>query len=220
MEAKGITAGGGVSGKFGRRSHSMKKLAKHNAAVRLCRLLAVLISVVSAISGHAAAQVIGSAVGSELQQEHLDCLAGKPPIPLIVRSTRRSIEETMDDYFALSSTATSRQISRVFATDRADVHWKDSSGQVPLDQLGARLDTPTPKRMLIEFVADGDWVSAHAIWSVEPASGSDIAYYAVDFANEGWFGGGWKIWHMQAFSSSAKPSLRPIVCHFDPTQGF
>jgi len=146
-------------------------------------------------------------------------MAGQPADPDDVAKANKRIEKVMDEYFALTAASTPKQIKRVFTTDYKDVRYKEPGGTIPLDQLGARLDVPTPQRTLLALVVGGDAQSAQAIWSVTPVEGSDIAYYAGDFANEGWFGG-WKIWHLQVFPESAKPDVPPAFCHFNSEQSF
>jgi hypothetical protein len=192
---------------------------------RTVALFAAVTAVALASSDLAWAQAwIGQIAGemaAEEQQAALEraCLAGAPADPDDVAKANKRIEKAMDAYFELTSSSTPRQIRRVFTSDKDDIRWKDTSGEVPLDQLGARLDLPTPQRTLEALVVGGDDMTAQAIWSVSPVEGSDIAYYGGDFVNEGWLGG-WKLWHLQVFRAAAKPDVPHAFCHFDSDQSF
>jgi hypothetical protein len=165
-------------------------------------------------------QIAGDVAAQQEQAaQEQACLAGAPADPDAVQRARSRIEKAMVAFFDLTSSATPREIRGAFTSDKNDIRYKDVSGEVAFDQLGARLDTPAPQRTLVAMVVSGDGLTAQAIWSVAPADGNDIAYYAGDFVNEGWIGG-WRIWHLDALPASQMPDVPPAYCHFNTDQSF
>lgn len=159
-------------------------------------------------------QMAGEMAGQRAQaaQENA-CLHGAPAGPREVRDAKDGVEKTMAAYFDLTSRSTAREVRNVFAFDKPGVAWRNAGGIVPISQIGAHLDTPTPQRKLVALVVGGDAKTARAIWSTDQPG----LFYAGDFVDEGW-SDGWRIWHLAEMP--VQPDVPPAYCHFDPEQGF
>jgi hypothetical protein len=180
-------------------------------------ILAVSLAVPSPAQSQAWIGQIAGEVAAQEQQalQETACRKGAPADPSDVKSSNRRAEKLMDSYFALTSKSTKRDIQRVFAMDKPDMSWKDASGKVPPDQLGARLDETSTERTLVLSVVGGDNKTLRAIWSV--GDGADKTYYAADIIIGSWFEAP-EIWHMTV--SPTLPDTPPAYCHFDTEQSF
>jgi hypothetical protein len=129
----------------------------------------------------------------------------------------------MSAYFALSSTSKPADLARVFAMKAKDVTWKGLDGAVPVTDLGARLDEPTPTLTPVSFIVGGDAMSARGVWTATPAqAGAPGLIYAVDFESQpnALLGFSWRIWHMAVFTADDPPATPGAYCHYDPDQAW
>ena len=147
------------------------------------------------------------------------CRAGTPADHDDVQKAKERIEKTMAAYFALTPQSSPSDIRGLFTDNRKDIAWKFDGVSTPIGEIGAHLEPPPSKRVLIATVVGGDAQTARAIWETTPATGAGAQYYAGDFINEGWIGG-WKIWHLSILPEPRKPDTPSAYCHFDPDQAF
>jgi len=169
----------------------------------------------------AAAQAwIGQVVGEAAAQQaaaarEAACRRGTPADPDDVKRSNRRADTVMEAYFALTSKSPKRNVTAVFATGKPDVSWQNADGKVPVSELGAQLDEPSPQHTKILSVVAGDNEKMRAIWSV--GEGADTLYYGVDIINGDWLSSS-RIWHLTI--SSKQPDTPPAYCHFDPERSF
>jgi hypothetical protein len=182
-----------------------------------------------ACPGQAVAQAwIGQIVGNmaaqaEQARKEAACRAGTPASDKTIAQARAASGSLLEKYFSLSSRSRQSDLKKVFALNDADTSWKDENGIVPVTGLGSRLDEQTPTLAMTSFVVGGDGATARGIWEAHYSDPSLAhRFYAVDFTggSGGWFGGGWKIWHLTIAPQDRPPSAPAAFCHFDKDQAW
>jgi hypothetical protein len=138
-----------------------------------------------------------------------NCMHGTPADAGEFAGNMRRIQKVMDAYFALTSTATPKQVRAVFYDDDY-VTWQDGDQYVPLDQVASHLAPPVEPPRLVVAVHGGDAWSTRTIWSGRDAKGP--VFYVADMRSGGALANA-AILRMQVIHGEAPPETPRAYCH-------
>lgn len=166
-------------------------------------------------------QSIGAAVASISVE---GCHGDAEPDAATVAMLRAEAANVMKAYFDLTPASNRTAIAHVFARSQNEVHWRDESGPVQIDQLGERLGAHAGPLALTNARVAGDFQSIREQWTVTP-SGADAApiMYSVDFVFQSSLFDplkGMRILHMTVTPASLAPSAPVGYCHLDYEHGY